>query len=146
MRPCDPLTLHFVDMASLAGAPTTHTFLYTGDPWRTIISQPWIKNKLDRPFRLHQHKSTTHWQEPPQSSPLSFKQPSFAYARLPHTEVSASPLPHKWPPWDIWPLLPALSPPTQHVMAAPDPASPSPPTHWDPDSYPVEHDQGSETW
>src|SRR5258708_2921358 len=53
MRPCNPLALCFVDMASLAGTLTTHTFLYTGDPWRTISSQLQIKNKLDGPFRLH---------------------------------------------------------------------------------------------
>src|SRR6266436_356185 len=90
------------------------------------------------------------WQEHPQSSPLSFKQLSFAYTWPPHLEVSASPLLHEQPPWNIWPPLPAPSPPTQHVMPAPDPASPptpspSPPTHRDPDSYPVEDDQGSET-
>src|SRR6266436_5238992 len=82
----------------------------------------------------------TCWQEPPQSSPLSFEQPSFAYTQPPHTKVSASPLQHKQPPWHVWPLLPALFPPTQHIMPAPDPASPptpspSPPTHQDPDSY-----------
>src|SRR5258707_6978793 len=86
----------------------------------------------------------THWQEHPQSSPLSFEQLSFAYTWPPHIKVSASPLLHEQP------LLPALSPPTQHVTPAPDPASPptpspSPPTHQDPDSYPVEDDWGSET-
>src|SRR5260221_3026309 len=92
----------------------------------------------------------THWQEHPQWSPLSFEQPSFAYAQPPHVEVSASLLPHEQPPQNVWPLLPALSPPTQHIVPVPDPTSPptpspSPPTHQDPDSYPVEDNQGSET-
>src|SRR5258708_36713770 len=85
----------------------------------------------------------THWQEHPQLSPLSFKQPSFAYTQPPHIKVSASLLPHKQPPWNVWPPLPAPSPPMQHVMPVPDPASP--PTHWNLDSYPVEDDWGSET-
>src|SRR5260221_13992293 len=91
----------------------------------------------------------THWQEHPQSSPLSFGQPSFAYAQLPHVKVSASLLLHEQPLQHVWPLLPALSPPMQHVMPVPDPAYPptpsSPPTHQDLDSYPVEDNQGSET-
>src|SRR5258708_37764656 len=85
----------------------------------------------------------THWQEHPQSSPLSFEQPSFAYAWLPHVKVSASPLPHKQPLQNVWPPLPAPSLPTQHITPAPDPASP--PTHQDLDSYPVEDNWGSET-
>src|SRR5260221_13673037 len=92
----------------------------------------------------------TRWQEHPRSSPLSFGQPSFAYAWLPHIEVSVSPLPHEQPLQHIWPLLPALSPPMQHIAPVPDPTypptpSPSPPIHWDLDTYPVEDDQGSET-
>ncbi len=47
MRPCDPLALCLVDMASLTGVQVvTTTLFYTSDPWGTIFSQ-------DRPFRLH---------------------------------------------------------------------------------------------
>ncbi len=92
----------------------------------------------------------THWQEPPQSTLLSCKQPPSAYAQLPHIEVFVSLLLHEWPPQHIWPPLPAPSPPMQYIMPVPDPAvpstpSPSPHTHQDPDSCPVEVDQGSET-
>src|SRR5258708_16381810 len=58
----------------------------------------------------------THWQEPPQSSPLCFEQPSFAYTWPPHIEVSASPLLHKQPPQNVWPPLPAPSLPMHHIV------------------------------